>query len=142
MNKTTYRKEDLIWEATRRSEGYKQLFKSEIGENTKTDLAMDFFRLNFLADPLIGIDKIKDNIASGAEPKKAHPYHGFFERNEEPVIQHPIPGFVYQHWYEHSWDQDGSDTRKMQKEQFETWFDLFLNQMSGRILISIDPEFS
>jgi hypothetical protein len=143
MNKTTYRKEDLIWEATRRSEGYKQLFKSEIGENTKTDLAMDFFRLNFPADPNLGIDKIEEKIASGADPKEVHPYHGFFERKEEPVAHRPIPDFVYQHWYEHfPLEQDGTDTRATNKEQFEIWFDLLLKQMPGRILISIDPKFS
>ena len=39
-------------------------------------------------------------------------------------------------------DQDGGDTRTTQKEQFETWFHLFLNQTPGKILVSIDPRFT
>jgi hypothetical protein len=143
MTKLKYAKEDLIWEATRRNEGYKRLFKSNVDESTKTALARDFFGLNFLADPNLDIGKIKDNIASGADPKEAHPYHGFFEKNEKPVAQHKIPDFVYQYWDElYTSEQDDTSNIKKHQEQFETWFQPFLNQMSGRILISIDPECS
>ena len=142
MNKTTYQKDDLIWEGTRRSEIYRDFFKRELSESARIALARDFFGLNFPADPNLGIDKIEEKIASGADPKEVHPYHGFFERKENPVILHPIPDFVYQYWYEfYTLEQDGTDVSTTHKKQFETWFYLFLNQTPGRILISIDPEF-
>jgi hypothetical protein len=143
MTNLKYQKEDLIWEATRRNEGYKRLFKSDVDQNTKTALAIDFFALNFLADPTIGIDNIKENIASDADPKEAHPYHGFFERYRKPVTYHQIPLSVFQYWDElYRLEQEGTDNSTTLKEQFATWFQPFLNQTSGRILISVDPECS
>ena len=143
MTNPKYQKEDLIWEATRRNEGYRRLYGSGVDENTKTALARDFFGLNFLADPDLDINTIKENIASGADPKETHPYHGFFERNAKPVAQHSIPNFVFQYWDElYRSEQDHTGNIAKLQEQFETWFQPFLNQMPGRILISIDPEFS
>ena len=139
MNKTTYQKEDLIWEATRRNEYYKALYgdsavpKSNLASRSiseksrdnnlcrklklretrkagfeamsvkllplltkireeqtpslnrtdRNEIAKGVFKNNFPADPDVDIDAIREQIDNGADPKEVHPYHGFFEKNEE-----------------------------------------------------------
>ena len=140
---TKYQKEDLIWEATRRSEVYKNFYNRSVDDEFKKVMAKEFFCLDLLADPDVDIDTIKEQVDNGADPKKVHPYPGFFEKKETPVTHHLIPDSVYQYRYGHfPFKQSGTEPSAQNREQFETWFDLFLNQMPGRILISIDPRSS
>ncbi|MBW2609185.1 MAG: hypothetical protein JRC68_02445 [Deltaproteobacteria bacterium] len=145
MRKIKYDKEDLIWEATRRNEIYKTLYNGTVNEKVKQNILRELFRLNFLVDPTITVDTIKEKVASGAEPREIHPYNDFFKRIENPVIHHVVPYVLYyQSILQASGEnrQDKADENTLPITQFEIWLDIFLKESQGRILVSIDPSAS
>ena len=131
----------MVEDATKQPLSYK-VSSGSPDKKVRKSMAREYFGLNFLADPKVDIDTIKKEIASGADPKKVHPYYGFFDK-KEATTHHLIPEFVYRHWYwQRHHGQEQSETFGREKEQFEIWFDLFLNQLHQRILISINPNAS
>ena len=145
MSKMEYRyeKEDLVWEATRRSETYKSIYNKQFDEefaknsSTYNRKLSSLLELNFLLDPSTKIDDIKKKIKLGANPAKVHPCYGFFETWPKPAIHHVIPEFTRSGWERMRATE--SEESQVRLNKYLKWSDEFFDETDGRIIISIDP---
>jgi hypothetical protein len=135
-----YEKEDLVWEATRRSELYKTIYNEEFAKNSSSYRLMvchRILRTNLLLDPSIKIDEIKKKIKLGADPADVHPYHGYFETRQKPAIRHAIPGVPFD-----GWERVRATEPEKSQDRFDKYLKLneeFFYDTCTRVIISIDP---
>ena len=138
-----YEKEDLVWEATRRSEFYKTAYSMQFDENilknssTFSSVIRRIFQINFPLNPSIKIDDIKKRIKLGEDPADVHPYHGYFETRQKPAIRHVIPGVPID-----GWERVRATESEESQDRFDKYLKLneeFFYDTYNRVIISIDP---
>lgn len=87
-------KEDLLWEATRRNENYKNNYYEimklrEIGDkhaDFHTRHALNEWGMRFLLDPKVPFSNLQAQVDSVDEKRNSHPYIRFFGIADTPVI--------------------------------------------------------
>jgi|GEM_PF-6074481 hypothetical protein len=107
--KVIYHKEDLLWEAVRRNEEYKEYYSNELKRQNLLSIPRDerltIFPINLrwqmarLPDPSISIEEIKSQIETykdqGKDPGLFHPFFHIYRDQKRPVIHHHVPGSPY-----------------------------------------------
>jgi hypothetical protein len=101
-----YTKEDLMWEAVRRNEDYREYFRCALALRKKSGSKEEIpeyhgfhhfpldpqYKMYRVFNPDIDIQKIKGLIENGSRPEDVHPYY-YLTRVEKdpPVTHHPVP---------------------------------------------------
>ena len=142
MSKIEYEKEDLVWEATRRSELYTTIYNKQFDEEFAKNSSLfrlmvcRMLRTNLLLDPSIKIDEIKKKIKLGADPADVHPYYGYFETRQKPAIRHAIPAVPID-----GWERVRATESEESQDRFDKYLKLneeFFYDTYNRVIISID----
>lgn len=146
MTKVKYKKEDLLWEATRRNEEYKayyyKLIEKQSDEVDKWKRIWNPYnnykwKIPGAIDPSIDVDEIKEKINSGADPLEVHPYFRFFRDEKKAVIHHTTPelGAIRN---TRPLSIHHSDKVKIDAPLYK-WVHDFIVTTKNRIVISINP---
>jgi len=146
MIKTKYAKEDLLWEATRRNEEFKEyyykLIRRQNGKIDRWKRLWDIpnnyrWKIPGAIDPSISVDEIKEKIDSGADRSDVHPYFKYFRDEKKSVIHHITPGLGAIRNTGSSFIQH-SDKVKIDTPLYK-WMHNFIVTTKDRIVISISP---
>lgn len=143
MAKIKYIKADLLWEATRRNEEYKEFYRQvssqTSGETSKWERIWHpgnyRWKIQGLLHPSISVDDIREKIKAGSDPNEVHPYFYMFDGEHKAVVQLHIPKFQSDCLNE---PIVHLNTIKIDSSEYK-WFQQLKTIANDRILLSINP---
>jgi hypothetical protein len=142
--KINYAPEDLVWEATRRNENYKEYYRLKSAEGNVYTPCFHFpgndkWKMDGqVLDPETDIDTIKIKMDNGVSHSEVHPYYDQFNNYQGPARKYKIPLITKEHV---SIKRNNGSRYMVYTLPYDDGFNLrrFFVAIKNRLVISIDP---